>query len=281
METINMDLNLAKKLDQGMRMGDAVELPFPVVYVWTLNGQASLKSQGGAQYFGGWACKAEDLETISEQNGIAVPREWKKVDIATRDGDEFQAYTARHVIVAPIGKRESWLLDGRRFSDYVEGGRRHLQVLSYLAEAVGENGSRQYIPWGPIVLTAKGYQGRNLLDAFSKWDKATMQLRRKVAPGVPAWCFYLALGTFERERNSVIVGKPGAQSPITPISAYIPENLTEELIANLFVGNEIAATMADLQDQASEWLKAWRETNLEQEASFEEEAYQIEEEIPF
>lgn len=31
------------------------------------------------------------------------------------------------------------------------------------------------------------------------------------------------------------------------------------MIESLFVGNETAARMADLQDQAAEWLKAWQE----------------------
>jgi hypothetical protein len=260
---IQLDSELANKLNSGMRSGDAIELPFPVVYSWVLNGQASYKSQGGALYYGGWACKADDLETVSEQSGITKPVGWQQVTISSRDGDEYEAYAARHVIVAPIGKRESWLVDGHRSSAYVEGGRRHLQVLAYLAsvasnQAQGDNGGKSYIPWGPVVLSAKGYQARNLLDAFAKWEKATAQLRRKVAPGVPAWCFYLALGTFGKERQTANVGKAGAQSPITPVSAFIPEGMDEKRLESLFVGDGVAAVMADLMDQAAEWLVAWK-----------------------
>jgi hypothetical protein len=264
-----------------MRSGDAVDLPFPVIYVWALNGQASYKSQGDALYYGGWACKTDDLNTVAEQHGLSIPKNWKHVTISSRDGDEYEAYTARHAIVAPIGKRESWLFEGKRFSDYVEGGRRHLQVLAYLAESQGENGSAQYIPWAPVVLTAKGYQARNLLDAFARWDKATAQIRRKVAPGVPAWCFYLALGTFEKDRRTVNVGKPGTQSSITPISVYIPEHITEELITSLYVGNEIAEQMADLQDQSRDWLEAWKEPAPLGPEEYQDNNFQVEEEIPF
>jgi hypothetical protein len=282
MDPITLDTNLAKKLDMGMRAGDAVELPFPVIYIWALNGQASYKSQGGALYYGGWACKAEDLQAITDQQGLPVPADWKQVTIASRDGGEFEAVTSRNVIVAPIGKRESWLFDGKRFSDYVEGGRRHLQVLAYLAEARGENGTKQFLPWGPVVLTAKGYQARNLLDAFARWDKATSQIRWKMAPGVPAWCFFLSLGTFGRERLSVNVGKPGAQSPITPISVYVPDRITEDFVANLFVGSQVAEQMSALQDQAADWLKAWKEeTPVELVEEFVENGAPVEEEIPF
>src|SRR5690554_5038131 len=143
---ISMDSNLARKLDKGMRTGDSVDLPFPVVYIWALNGQSSYKSQGGALYYGGWAAKAEDLHAITDQQGIAVPADGKQVTISSRDGGKFEAYTARHIIVAPFGKRISWLYDGKRSADYIEGGRRHLQVLAYMAEARGENGNRQFIP---------------------------------------------------------------------------------------------------------------------------------------
>jgi hypothetical protein len=280
MSPISLDQELAKKLNQGMRSGDAVELPFPIIYIWALNGQTSYKSLGGALYYGGWACKADDVQTVAEQQGLSVPRDWKRVTIASRDGDEYEAYTTRHVLVAPIGKRESWLHDGQRSATYIEGGRRHLQVLAYMAETRGENGTRQHIPWGPVVLTAKGYQARNLLDAFARWEKATAPVRRKAAPGIPAWCFYLALGTFEKERQSLNVGKPGAQSPITPVSVYVPDNLGEDTLTNLFVGSEVAAIMADLQDQAGEWLNAWKQDSLAGE-EFQEAALLPEEEILF
>lgn len=280
MTTLALDAGLAKKLDHGMRMGEAVELPFPVVYIWALNGQPGYKSQGGALYYGGWACKADDLHTVAGQQGLPTPQDWRLVTIASRDGGEFEAYTSRTVVVAPIGKRISWLMDGKRFSSYVEGGRRHLQVLSYMAEVRSDNGKRVYAPWGPVVLTAKGYQARNLLDAFARWEKATSQIRWKLAPGVPAWCFYLTLGTFGKERQVVNVGKPGAQSPITPIGANV-EGLTESLLANLFTGHEVAAVMANLLDQSAEWLNAWKSPALAEVEEEAEAAFSSEEEIPF
>jgi hypothetical protein len=150
-----------------------------------------------------------------------------------------------------------------------------------MAESHGNNGSNQLKPWGPVVLTAKGYQARNLLDAFARWEKATSQLRWKLAPGIPAWCFYMTLGTFGKERQVLNVGKPGAQSPITPISAYLPATMDEEVLQNLFVGNEAVEMMANLQDQASEWLHAWKESSLFEAEEEQDTIFQPEEEIPF
>ncbi len=281
MVPISLDSHLSKKLDQGMRSGEAVDLPFNVIYIWALNGQTSFKSQGGALYYGGWACKTEDMQSASEQAGVPIPQDWKQVTISSRDGNEYEAYTTRNIIVAPIGKRESWIVEGKRSAEYIEGGRRHLQVLAYMAEARGENGAKVFVPWGPIVLTAKGYQARNLLDAFNRWNKATASIRYKVAPGVPAWCFYLSLGTFGKERQAISVGKPGTQSPITPIGAYIPERFTEELITSLFVGEEVAAKMAELQDQASDWLSGWKGTAVVVPEDETVHTFPSEEEIPF
>jgi hypothetical protein len=99
---------------------------------------------------------------------------------------------------------------------------------------------------------------------------------------VPAWCFYLSLGTFGKERQVANVGKPGAQSPITPITAYIPDKLTDELMSSLFVGNEVAEKMAQLQDQAAEWLNAWSEPAMSDVDEFAPEpVFAPEEEIPF
>ncbi len=282
MSPINLDNELARKLDQGMRSGDAVDLPFPVVYIWALNGQAGYKQQGGALYYGGWACKVDDMQTAADQQGLPVPADWKRVTIASRDGGEFEAFTTRSIVVAPIGKRESWLLDGQRSAQYIEGGRRHLQVLAFMGEPRGENGHKEFAPWGPVVLTAKGYQARNLLDAFSRWNKATAQVRWKSAPGVPAWCFYLSLGTFGKERQVLSVGKPGAQSPITPIGANLYDHFDEKLLNSLFVGLETAGRMAELQDLAGEWLNGWKgNAPLEGIDEFQEAAAPSEEEIPF
>lgn len=264
---INMDPKLSQKLDQGMRNGEAVELPFPVLYAWTQNGQPTYKSQGGALYYGGWACKRENMEAlIAQAPGSHQPAGWQAATIATRDGSEFEALVTRSIFVAPIARRESWLLDNRRLVSYTEGARHHIQVLAIMAEALKENGQSVYRPWGPVVLTAKGYQVRNLTDAFSNWNKATAALRRKVAGGVPAWCFYLALGTFGKDRKAMNVGKAGAQSPITPIGAFIPEKIEESVLQALFVGNETAAAMANFLDLAAEWLKAWSVGSLAQSA---------------
>lgn len=289
MDKITLDPNIAGRLNDGMKSGGAVELPFPVIYLWVLNGQNGYKAssaQAPAPYYGGWACKADDLDGLLASTGLALPQGWKPCDISARDGGEFAAYTTRQVICAPLSTRVSWMSsDGRRSPNYQEGWRRHVQALAYLADQITEGDKRRIMPWGPVVLTAKGYQARNLVEAFAKWQKATNGLRLKVAPGVPAWCFYLTLGTFGKERQVVNVGKPGAQSPITPISVYVPEGMDEANFAARYVGAEIAGQMVEYLDQAREWLAAWKTPQAE-DGAIADDVYPmmdggIPDEIPF
>jgi hypothetical protein len=251
---IELDSNISKKLNSGMATNEGVELPFAAPILWALNGQSSYKAQGGAAYFGGWACDTDNLQAVLDAQALPMPTGWTSTTLANRDGSEYDATLTRHIVIAPIAKRQAWISDGQRTSDYQDGARRHVQVLCYMAEKTAEG----LVPWGPVVLSAKGYQARNLLDAFSKWDKAIGPMKRKFAASVPSWCFYLSLGTFDKERKVEQVGKNGAQSPITPISAYVPDTIDEALLKKLFVGQEVAGIMADLLDQAADWLGAWK-----------------------
>lgn len=252
---IQLDQSVAAKLNQGVDLGGGVQLPFLAPYIWTLNGTAALKALGGAQYYGGWVVKQEDIEDCARDTHRTIPAEFILSEISTKDGGTFPGYTSRHVIVAPIGIRKAWVTsEGVRYHEYQPGTRQHVQALCYLATKEGEG---QYHPWGPVILTTKGFQAKNLIDSFAAWNRHTASLRRKIAPGVPAWCFYLAVGTFGAERKSVSVGK-NAKSPITPISAYLKPGLTEADLENLFVGDTVATIMAELMDEAKEWLDAWK-----------------------
>lgn len=257
--TIELNQNVADRLNEGMEESGGIELPFYAPYLWTINGNPQLKALKNAQYFGGWATKMEDMiEFISQYGKKDLPAGFENVEIAPKNGNAFDALIARHVIVAPIAMRKSWIIGGdgtaTRYSGYTEGGRLHVQALVLLASKQDE----QYTPFGPVVLSAKGFQGKNLEGAFSDWKRHTAALRKQIAPNVPAWCFYLAIGTFGGEIKTKLVGQKNAQSPITPIGAYLPKGLSAETMEGLFVGNDTAQEMADYLEQAGEWLKAWK-----------------------
>lgn len=256
---IELDKKIADSLSGALKNSEAVELPYPVIYIWTVSGRAELKSVSEVQYFGGWATKAEEADTYCAMTGLSIPATWKRETITTKEGESFEAYVTRSVIVAPFAQRFSWIVNGQHQPKYEDKARGHNQIICYLAERTKQGNNVVYQPWGPVVLSAKGNQGKALKDSFDRWQKALAPTIYKVAPGVPAWCFYAAVGTFGKERSAVNVGKKGAQSPITPVSAYIPEGeISEALLTSLFVGNDVAALMDDYRKQSAEWIAAWK-----------------------
>lgn len=264
--SITLNQEIAKGLSGALK-NDTIELPFPTIYIWAVNGQANLQQIGGAQYYGGWAVKLEETDALCAMSGLTVPKDWKKEIIAPKTGDPFDAYTTRSVFVAPIAQRFAWMKDRMHSPTYVDGARGHLQVVCFMAEMTKQGDKLSFVPWGPIVLTAKGNQGKALKESFMKWQKSIAGPISKFAPGVPAWCFYVGVGTFGKERKQVMVGEGNAQSPVTPVEALIPasEKITEKFLGELFVGEDTAALMFDLQQQSAEWLAAWKVPVIEKE----------------
>ena len=253
---ITLDNGLSERLKEGMNVGSSIELPFFAPVFWVMNGDPKLRQVGGVHYFGGFAVSAEDWQKACfEEWGLSSePAGIVKTEINTTDGRDLDIYASRHLIVAPICSRITWSSrDGMRYTEYVQGTRQHAQVLAYLAVKT-ESGIE---PLNIVMLSAKGYQAKNMLDAFGAWDRATKQVRGKVAPGVPAWCFYLSIGTFGNDRKQIMVGKGNSQSAITPISAYIPKEITPEIIEKLFVGQDVAEAMVTYLESSQEWLHAY------------------------
>ncbi len=251
---ISMNQQTAERLGQGMNMGGGIELPFHAPVLWVVNGDAKMRQTNNALYFGGWAGKMTDVQEAQRSWDVDfVPQGWVDGEIVPNQGQPFQAFLARSLLVAPIGMRIGWIGPGlARYAEYQPGARQHVQVLVF----VGSREKGGMIPWGPAVLTAKGYQAGNVTKAFKDWERHTAALRKTVAPGIPAWCFYLALGTFGKDRIAIQVGK-NSTSPITPVTAYLPDNLDEATLESLFVGEEVAEEMATYLADAGEWLNAW------------------------
>lgn len=241
-------------IKESMEAGGGVQLPFDVCYFWVVNGDARMSQMGGVSYFGGWNGSRDAIDEFVASTQNVVPASFKAVDRTYEDGKTSTNYETRHLIVAPIAFRQSWMTDDNlRHDHYVNGGRQHAQYLAYMMVKEGEN----YAPWGPVVLSGKGYQARNITDAFSAWEHATKDARRAIAPNVPSYFFALAIGTFGQTPDFKEVGGK-AKAKITPIKPYMPEQITPELMRKLFVGESVAAIMADLRNQAVDWLNAWK-----------------------
>lgn len=239
--------------------GKAIELPFPVVYFWAINGQSALKAQGGAQYYGGWSSKADQVDLAIADTNRKKPAHWLEAFVAPKDGDEYAAYTARSLVFAPIYARTRWLGEGGKYKLHFDQAtgciRQHIQMLVMMSDVNPE--TNRPVVWGPGVLSAKGYQAKYFGNAIAQWNKATQKLRSVISPNAPPNIFWCAVGTFGKERRTQEVGKAGRTSFITPLTLYVPDNLDEKYLESLYVGKETAAAMRDYKAQADQWLHAW------------------------
>jgi hypothetical protein len=252
----NIDPNA---LNDGMLAGgQSVQLPFTAPFFYVVNGDIRLKAMGGVPYFGGWSVDAEScLDAAQEYGQEMQPLGFSRAESVGRGNKTIEIFQSRSILVAPIGIRRSWISEDpstgsiKRAADYFAGARQHTQLLAYVGHKDGI-----IKPWAPGVLTAKGWQANFLQDAIKAWKNHIEKARKAAAPNVPAWCFYLSLGTFGSEVKLKSVGK-GSQSTITPIEAYLPDQVNAELLEKLYVGKQIYADMVALKEDAKEWLEAW------------------------
>lgn len=247
---------------------DRIELPFPAGFCWVINGEAMYANQvktsdaPPAAYFGGFAADLDEFETIHATLGLGMPKSWSKFDKTNRQGKTYGVYCARSLVIAPMGYRESWQSkdEKTRYQKYTEGCRRHIQILAQAALMIkSEDGSGvKFVPWMPIVVSAKGEQCKRLLNATNDWSAKTRSLRAKLgARGKNPFVFWVRVGTFG-DRKQEMVGKVGNQSPITPITLDLPAELNEETLAARYVGNDMVFAMAEMTRASAEWLNAWK-----------------------
>jgi hypothetical protein len=260
--------------DGSMQTSSAVELPFPAPAFYIVNGNAQLAALNNFQYFGGFACNTEKLKDAADNwQGAPFPVPGlAAAETALDDGKKLSVYAARSLLVAPIGMRQfSSTFDPntgqtRRVAPFTPGARPGIQVLCLLGY---KDEQKTVQSWTPIMLTTKGYQVNNMQKAFASYQKALKPLIKKSIPDTPPSAivnlFWMSIGTFGPERKQEVVGAGQQRKPITPISAYIPENMDEKTLEYLYVGEETAEWMADLSEQAQDWLKVFQ--NMEPAAN--------------
>lgn len=248
--SITLDPSLSQRISTNMNVGGGIQLPFNTIYPFWYNGDKRnqrMAQNSPAEYFGGWVFEGAQLDALCQTETRNVPAGLYRDTFTARDGTSFPAYFGRHLLLATIGTRTAWREnDNGKMSSKT-------QVLSYLAEKV----ESQIVPWGSVVLTASGWQTKELQNALKSWDNKLKPALKLFAPGVPSWFFYMSLGTFGDQRQEKMVGPVGSQSPIVPIQAYVPATIDEATLTRLFVGEDIAAVLAGLSDEAQEWLHAW------------------------
>lgn len=296
MSGIKISKEAADRLNEGIRFGNGLEIPFPVLYMRFANGKSELEALAEINptaYYGGFVADSQPVRDLLDQGNELAAGMVGPVKISRRDGSKYEAFTARRIIIAPIGYRKSWYNEKtsppqRRSekSGYFPGSYHHMQVLAYMGTKIDVG----YVPWHPVVLTFTGYQVDRATKAFQAWNRHTVQVRNLLSKDagvqLPVTVFYMAMGTFGPDHIQEMVGQTGAQSPITPVKAFLPENITTAQMEELFVGEKMADEMARLREEAAEWLAGWDKDYNEAAPSGRDEyggsmAVEEEEDIPF
>jgi len=247
-----------------MQTGSKIELPFPAPAFYILNGDPKFEELKNITYFGGWGCSVANVKAAAEQwEGCPFPIPgFAEKELSQQSNGrtvKVPSLLSRALIVAPIRMRQfSTITDPatknvKRVAPFTKGARPALQVLVYLGY---RDENKAIHPWAPVMLTVKGYQVNHVTKAFADWKKAIQPFMNEVAPGLPSDVtnlFWMHIGTFGQNANF----EPHGESVITPVSAYIPDDLTAKQVENMYVGNDMAEFMASLVVQSEEWGRAY------------------------
>ena len=261
---------------RSVQISDRVTLPFPNLFLWWKNGSMQAAKDKTVRYHGGWAANIDETnETLAQMMLDDLPVYFTEpMSFTNRDGNEFQVYTARYVPIAVIDRRKAWFErdSGGRYSK--------VQILGYMADLDKDN--KEFVPWGPVVLSARGYSSMHMERAFQRWQTVTAQARAKFSKSnkpLPAWIFYALVGTVSSERITESVGSGNQTSMITPckVREPSPDEMTFEKMQKWFVGHEVVQEMNELRALADEWLHAWDDVDAFSDDQPDEEE---DEEIP-
>lgn len=227
-----------------------VRLPFPAPVLWWRNGDRKMKQLGGVEYYGGWAISADELEDLQ----VAPPEGFAKATWSGKEND-YDVYCGRYVGFAPIARRQKWEQAKAPDGTPKGYGRSSLQVLG--VAATWDADAKQFLSYGPVVLSAKGWTAKHLQDALREFERVTAEPRKALASNLPANFFYAPVGSFGDEPNVVIVGKGPDQSPITPPTLRHVETYNAPTLQAMYLGPSTIQAAIEWKQQADEWMKAW------------------------
>jgi len=191
-------------------------------------------------------------------------------------GKELRVYGAPHLFVSPVAGRKGWVDKDTKivYPKYRVGTRHKMQTLAILAEKMG---SQKYKVWGPVMLSASGYQVSFTQKATREWAKYTKPAREELAAELgwsqppAASLFWMPLGQFGKAPQIEMVGK-SAQSPITPIHTYTTEEpLSLKILKALYIGGDAQAQALAVLDAHEEYLAAWKDGFVPEQDDVEDE----------
>jgi hypothetical protein len=250
----NLDQDKLHQAEAGVGTTEG-SLPFEAPVFYVVNGKPNAGADNPVLKFGGWATDVEKMDQIVANTNRVLPPQLKKGTSTTNEGKVIESYFTRALVLSVATFRISWLAKNNkeRYPDYRENTRRHVQALAIMAVPNKTSGLEI---WGPVILSAKGFQAKKLLACLDDWSKHTSVIRAQQAPGIPAFMFYSAVGTFGDQPIFERVGQGSQVNNITPIGVR-KTDITVETLQKIYGGDPLLDAISTVQDGSKQWVSAW------------------------
>jgi len=254
----------------GVEEGGSTLPKYIPTFYWG-NGNPQLKESHPVLYHGGWKTDKETFDQIISGYGKPYPPVLEEFTGISDSNTSYDVYGSRHIFVMPIKYVKLWgvMDDSDRIKlskEYTDGSRSDLRWLSLFADKVGD----EYIPWGPVILKARGLQSQNIVNAVQSWKKYTASARDILTtqlreagkwtdskPISEKW-FWMPIGTFGKEPNFQRVGSGNKTSLVSPIVTYTGESaMNPKVLETLYVGEKALVEAAHMLDETKEWFDRW------------------------
>lgn len=211
-------------------------------FYWT-NGDPKMRKSGDISYTGGWASDAGKLDA-----SLVDPSLFNIAVLASRDGTEFEVFSAPTIQVAIIGYRTAWRDDMEPPNYFREfaAGLRHYVEIACLVKGINK----------PAILSAKGYNGQNLLAAYSK---GVNTIRGVLKAQKPPFAFWVPIGGEVDEAGKpkfTTVGKGEQTNTIVKIVNRFPAKVDRAWVDAAFVSQEVFAECVSFLPSLPEWKEA-------------------------
>lgn len=220
---------------------EGIQLPFfaPVMFWKHGNPQAG----EGVQQFGGWGSASEQYDFGDEPPKGFEPETWH-----SSSGGAYDVFSCRSMAIAPILTRTRWTTNESGKS------RSHKQMLAMLATW----DEVTYVPYGPVILSAKGLASKYLVDAITEFERQINPTRKENIAHIGLSFFWHIIGTFG-DADYEQMGTGNQTSTGTIIKAGVVGDPSLETLKTLFVGLDVMNMMNNYQAEAQDWYRAWKD----------------------
>lgn len=250
---------------------------YPIIQ-WVY-GDPKAKKFGGADYLGGFAIKAAQLDADA-----MLAAGWTKTERTYESGASEEVFWKREAALSIVAERRRWEVtpdDGNRMVFPWD----KYDAAKAAANGKSAHGRTQYLVLvkgleaaGPFVFTTKGAASQAFADyrnnaavltrfintviraANIASDAAAKKAGKDTGKRWPFRAFWLPMGADRDAKGEPVyteVGRTAKSKVVLPIALGLPDKPEGVDLKRFYVGNTLLTVVNDLHDAAVEWRTAW------------------------